>query len=220
MQPGMILKPYYLCPSIRCRCHLTFWCDCVVTVRPHYTLGAPVDDDICLDSHMSAGALIPPFYDSMMGKLIVHGSDRADAIAKLAAALDAFRVEGVPTTIDLHRAIVSHPDFIAKNGGSINPMRALEISKVLPLADELGQTIVKAPYVSTIVYVDAVGAVVPTGEVVARLRVLGTVEDIVASVSGRIVVTYAKVGALVEFDASIVALIRLASLTVENQPRN
>jgi acetyl-CoA carboxylase, biotin carboxylase subunit len=73
----------------------------------------PVGQGIRLDSHMSAGAMIPPFYDSMIGKLIVHGSDRADAIARLAAALDAFHVEGVPTTIDLHRAIVTHPDFIA-----------------------------------------------------------------------------------------------------------
>lgn len=64
---------------------------------------------------MSAGAMIPPFYDSMIGKLIVHGSDRADALAKLTVALDAFRVKGVPTTIDLHRAIVAHPDFIANN---------------------------------------------------------------------------------------------------------
>jgi acetyl-CoA carboxylase, biotin carboxylase subunit len=75
----------------------------------------PVGDGIRLDSHVSAGAMIPPFYDSMIGKLIVHGSDRADAIAKLTVALDAFRVEGVPTTIDLHRAIVAHPDFIANN---------------------------------------------------------------------------------------------------------
>jgi acetyl-CoA carboxylase biotin carboxylase subunit len=61
---------------------------------------------------MSQGAMIPPFYDSMIGKLIVHGATRADAVAKLTEALDAFKVEGVPTTIDLHRRIVRHPDFI------------------------------------------------------------------------------------------------------------
>ncbi|HUD90984.1 acetyl-CoA carboxylase biotin carboxylase subunit [Sphingobium sp.] len=72
----------------------------------------PQGDGIRLDSHMSEGAMIPPFYDSMIGKLIVHGSDRADAVAKLTDALDAFKVEGVPTTIGLHRAIVRHPDFI------------------------------------------------------------------------------------------------------------
>lgn len=73
---------------------------------------APGGEGIRLDSHMSEGAMIPPFYDSMVGKLIAHGKDRAEAIARLAAALDEFIVEGVPTTIDLHRQIVAHPDFV------------------------------------------------------------------------------------------------------------
>ncbi len=73
----------------------------------------PEGEGIRLDSHMSAGAVIPPFYDSMVGKLIVHGRDRAEAVARLTDALDDFTVEGVPTTIDLHRRIVRHPDFIA-----------------------------------------------------------------------------------------------------------
>jgi acetyl-CoA carboxylase biotin carboxylase subunit len=72
----------------------------------------PEGQGVRLDSHMSEGAVIPPFYDSMIGKLIVHGTDRADAVAKLTDALDAFKIEGVPTTIDLHRRIVRHPDFI------------------------------------------------------------------------------------------------------------
>jgi len=73
----------------------------------------PEGEGIRLDSHMSSGAAIPPFYDSMVGKLIVHGRDRAQAVARLTDALDDFTVEGVPTTIDLHRQIVRHPDFIA-----------------------------------------------------------------------------------------------------------
>ncbi len=74
---------------------------------------APQGEGIRLDTHISEGAEIPPFYDSMIGKLIVHGKDRAEAVARLTAALDHFIVEGVPTTISLHRAIVRHPDFIA-----------------------------------------------------------------------------------------------------------
>lgn len=73
----------------------------------------PEGPGIRLDSHMSADALIPPFYDSMIGKLIVHGTDRPDAIAKLADALERFEIEGVPTTLALHRRIVAHPDFVA-----------------------------------------------------------------------------------------------------------
>ncbi|MFD2577807.1 hypothetical protein ACFSTD_02525 [Novosphingobium colocasiae] len=72
----------------------------------------PQGEGIRLDSHMAQGAVIPPFYDSMIGKLIVHGKDRAEAVSRLTDALDAFVVEGVPTTLGLHRAIVRHPDFI------------------------------------------------------------------------------------------------------------
>jgi acetyl-CoA carboxylase, biotin carboxylase subunit len=74
---------------------------------------APDGEGIRLDSHMSEGASIPPYYDSMIGKLIAHGKNRAEAVARLREALDNFVVEGVPTTIPLHRAIVRHPDFIA-----------------------------------------------------------------------------------------------------------
>ena len=72
----------------------------------------PTGDGIRLDSHMSAGAMIPPYYDSMIGKLIAHGSDRGDAIARLVAAIDEFAIEGVPTTLGLQRAIITHPDFV------------------------------------------------------------------------------------------------------------
>ena len=68
---------------------------------------------IRLDTHMTQDAVIPPYYDSMIGKLIVHAATREAAIARLSAALDRFVIEGVPTTIALHRAIVAHPDFIA-----------------------------------------------------------------------------------------------------------
>ena len=73
----------------------------------------PEGEGIRLDSHMSVGAVIPPFYDSMVGKLIVHAPTRGEAVAKLTDALDAFEVGGIPTTIGLHRRIVRHPDFIA-----------------------------------------------------------------------------------------------------------
>ena len=62
---------------------------------------------------MTEGASIPPYYDSMVGKLIVKGRDRADAIERLAAALDAFEIDGPPTTIGLHQKIIAHPDFRA-----------------------------------------------------------------------------------------------------------
>ena len=73
----------------------------------------PEGEGIRLDTHMAEGATIPPFYDSMIGKLIVTADTRAQAIERLAGALADFRVEGVPTTIGLHREIIAHPDFVA-----------------------------------------------------------------------------------------------------------
>lgn len=72
----------------------------------------PTGEGIRLDSHMHEGAMIPPFYDSMVGKLIAHGADRRQAIERLVEAIDAFVIEGVPTTLGLQRAIATHPDFV------------------------------------------------------------------------------------------------------------
>ena len=61
---------------------------------------------------MRKGAEIPPYYDSMIAKLIVHGKDREDARNKMLSALDNFKITGVKTTIPLHRAILSSEAFI------------------------------------------------------------------------------------------------------------
>jgi acetyl-CoA carboxylase biotin carboxylase subunit len=73
----------------------------------------PHGEGVRLDTAMEEGALVPPFYDSMIAKLIVHAADRRSAITRLRAALDAFTVEGVATNIALLRSIAAHPDFIA-----------------------------------------------------------------------------------------------------------
>jgi len=64
-----------------------------------------------VDTHLSEGDHISPHYDSMFAKLIAHGQDRDEARSRMAAALDALIVEGVPTTAGLHRTIIDHPDF-------------------------------------------------------------------------------------------------------------
>ena len=66
-----------------------------------------------LDSHAIAGYRIPPNYDSMIGKLIVHGPDRETAIARMRVALDEFKVGPIKTTIPLHRRLMDHPNFNA-----------------------------------------------------------------------------------------------------------
>jgi len=71
----------------------------------------PAGDGIRVDTHVEAGYVIPPFYDSLLAKLIVRGTDRPDAIERMIAALSAFTVAGVPTTIPMHLAILRSDAF-------------------------------------------------------------------------------------------------------------
>jgi acetyl-CoA carboxylase biotin carboxylase subunit len=73
---------------------------------------APGGPGVRLDSHAFAGYQIPPYYDSMIGKLIVHRATRQEAVATMKRALSEFVVEGVPTTIPLHLAIFDHTQYI------------------------------------------------------------------------------------------------------------
>ena len=72
-------------------------------------LGVPEGEGIRFDTMLYEGYTIPPFYDSLLGKLIVHGADRADAIARLSGALRALHIGGVKTTIPLHVALAEDP---------------------------------------------------------------------------------------------------------------
>jgi acetyl-CoA carboxylase biotin carboxylase subunit len=56
---------------------------------------------------------VPPYYDSLLAKLIVHGVDRTDALARARAALDLLRIDGVPTTVPMHQALLADPEFAA-----------------------------------------------------------------------------------------------------------
>ncbi|HUE75090.1 MAG TPA: acetyl-CoA carboxylase biotin carboxylase subunit [Pirellulaceae bacterium] len=64
------------------------------------------------DSHAHAGYVVPPYYDSMIGKLIVHRPTRADAIATMIRCLDELRVEGIKTTAPFHKRVLSHTTFV------------------------------------------------------------------------------------------------------------
>jgi acetyl-CoA carboxylase, biotin carboxylase subunit len=57
--------------------------------------------------------VVPPHYDSLVAKLIAHGRDRPEALARMGRALDFFIVEGIDTTIPLHQEILQDPDFVA-----------------------------------------------------------------------------------------------------------
>jgi acetyl-CoA carboxylase biotin carboxylase subunit len=64
-----------------------------------------------LDTHCAVGRTVPPHYDSLLAKLVVHADDRSAAIRLAAEAVHAFRVEGVRTTLPLHARLLAHPDF-------------------------------------------------------------------------------------------------------------
>jgi acetyl-CoA carboxylase, biotin carboxylase subunit len=72
----------------------------------------PGGPGIRVDTASYSDAVIPPYYDSLIAKIIAHGDDRAEAIARMNRALDGFVVEGIKTTIPLHKKILADPDFI------------------------------------------------------------------------------------------------------------
>src|ERR1700694_4039908 len=74
---------------------------------------APAGPGVRVDSGFGPGSEVPPNYDSLIAKLIVHGADRAEAISRAARALREFVVVGPATTISYHRAILDSPDFRA-----------------------------------------------------------------------------------------------------------
>jgi acetyl-CoA carboxylase biotin carboxylase subunit len=73
----------------------------------------PAGDGIRVDTHVQGGSVVPPYYDSLLGKLIVHGVDRADALARARSALDLLRIDGVTTTVPVHQALLADAEFAA-----------------------------------------------------------------------------------------------------------
>ena len=73
---------------------------------------APGGHGVRVDSHVYSGYVIPPHYDSMIGKLICYGRDRKTALERMYRALSEYIIRGVKTTIPLHKAIMSDPVFI------------------------------------------------------------------------------------------------------------
>jgi propionyl-CoA carboxylase alpha chain len=72
-----------------------------------------VGGGVRVDTGVAEGGQIPMFYDSMIAKLIVHGSDRLDAIARMREALNGFVIRGVSSNIPFQAALLAHPKFVA-----------------------------------------------------------------------------------------------------------
>ncbi len=77
------------------------------------TFHLPGGPGVRVDTHVYAGYRVPPFYDSLLGKLIVHASTREEAIMRMRHSLASFVVEGVHTTIPFLQDVMEHPGFVA-----------------------------------------------------------------------------------------------------------
>jgi acetyl-CoA carboxylase biotin carboxylase subunit len=77
---------------------------------------APGGPGIRVESHVYSGYRVPPYYDSMIGKIIAHGNDRATAVARMRNALSEIVVEGIRTNVPLHQEILQHSAF--QSGGT------------------------------------------------------------------------------------------------------
>lgn len=78
---------------------------------------APDESFVRIDTHCYPGYVVPPFYDSMLAKLIVSGKDRAEAVARMRRVLDEFSVEGIETTVPFLRTLLARPEYIS---GAVN----------------------------------------------------------------------------------------------------
>ena len=76
-------------------------------------LNLPGGFGVRVDTHIYEGYVVPPNYDSLLAKLIVHAEDREAAIRRLRRALGEFVIEGIKTNLAFHRRLVDHPDFVA-----------------------------------------------------------------------------------------------------------
>jgi len=91
---------------------------------------APGGPGTRMDTHVYAGYEIPPYYDSLLGKLITHGKDREEAIVRMCRALDETIIEGIATTIPFHKAILNDEKF--RNGQiHINFLNSFDYNTIL-----------------------------------------------------------------------------------------
>jgi acetyl-CoA carboxylase biotin carboxylase subunit len=101
------------------------------TIRHFYPPGGP---GVRIDTYAHDGCEISPYYDSMIGKLMTHGRDRAEAIARMRRCVEVMWVEGVKTNLPLHRRILEDPDFQAGRFDTRFLERFLPQKKAAPAA--------------------------------------------------------------------------------------
>jgi acetyl-CoA carboxylase, biotin carboxylase subunit len=100
--------------AIECRINCEDWRqDFRPTPGTVTRIALPIGPGLRVDTYVQAGDEIPPYYDSLVAKLIASGRDRAEALERLRSALRRFTVEGVATTVPMHLALTEEPEFAA-----------------------------------------------------------------------------------------------------------
>ncbi|WP_165251766.1 acetyl-CoA carboxylase biotin carboxylase subunit [Adlercreutzia sp. ZJ304] len=89
----------------------------------------PGGPGVRVETYVGEGSRISPYYDSMVAKLIVHGQDRSEAIARAKRALDEFQIEGIATTIPFHKRVMDNATFIS--GGATTSFIPTEMGDLL-----------------------------------------------------------------------------------------
>ncbi|MGI9316462.1 MAG: acetyl-CoA carboxylase biotin carboxylase subunit, partial [bacterium] len=79
-------------------------------ITNYHMAGGP---GVRVDSHVYSNYVVPPYYDSMIGKVITHGMNRSEALTRMHGALQEMVVDGIKTNIPLHRELVVDPEFVA-----------------------------------------------------------------------------------------------------------
>jgi len=100
---------------------------------------APGGPNVRMDSHLYPDYLVPPNYDSLLGKLIVWGADREQAINRMLRALDETVITGVPTTIGFHKLILNHEEFRKGNVDTAFIVKYGADLQVPPAPTKIGQ---------------------------------------------------------------------------------
>jgi acetyl-CoA carboxylase biotin carboxylase subunit len=103
------------------------------------TFHSPGGTGVRVDTAAYTEAVIPPYYDSLIAKLVVRGKDREEAISRMSRALEMFIVEGIHTSIPMHRRILAHPDFRAGRTDTKFMERFLAESKDEARPEAVGQ---------------------------------------------------------------------------------
>jgi len=111
--PGTITRAVFpVSPASAAGAHHEISGDVAARSARHLPTGAGAGI-VRVDTHLQAGATVPPYYDSLLAKVIAHGGDRDGAIAALRDALDRCAIDGVTTNLGLQRALLADPEFAA-----------------------------------------------------------------------------------------------------------